>query len=104
MTGRRKHQATVLRIDSPMGHRKALDHANDLSRQAAAFKEALPGEAWEAWVEDYMSQRYRDSPRMLTASKSAWSQLREFFTLRDLRTSRALGYFTSHYLYERRMV
>ena len=93
-TGLRKHKATVYRVDQPMGRRKALEEANELSKQASAFKESLPNEIWEAWVEPYLKARYKNSDATRTVALHSWSRWREFVELRGIRVPRAVNYNT----------
>jgi hypothetical protein len=67
-TGTRRSRATPHRIDHPMGRRKALDDANDLSKKAAAFKDGMPNEIFEAWAEDYLKNRFRNAEATLTVA------------------------------------
>ena len=92
IAGTRKHKATGHRVDSPMGRRKALDEANELSRTAAAYAGSNTSERWEKWVLDFLMIKYRGSPKSRVRATGAWSQWREYLMERKIVVPRALDY------------
>lgn len=91
-TGRRKHKATVHRVDAPMGRRKALDEANELSREATASKSAAGDGQWGDWVEPYLRDRHAGSPGTCAGALGCWSHIREFLHDAKVLVPRALTY------------
>jgi integrase len=89
---KRVQEATPFRRDDPQGRRKALDLANERSKEARADKDTDGTERWESWVDEFLAQRYSGSAKTGARMEYAWSQWRAFLNAEQIHAPRALDY------------
>jgi len=91
---KRVSEATPFRHDAPQSKRKALDRANELSREAFADKGGKGKDRWELWVPEFLSQRYPVATQKKTYDRmvGGWHQWQEFLRDRKIAVPRALTY------------
>ena len=89
---RRHHEATRYRIDDPNGHRNALRMAAELNRDAAAFGGTAKKELWDAWVPQFLDDRYRGSQKTLLRYTESWNWVRTYLAEGKILTPGALKY------------
>jgi hypothetical protein len=89
---KRVHEATPWRTDDPTGLKHAARFAAEKEQQAIAFRGVSKHEVWSAWVENFLDDRYRSSPKTLTRYKNAWDWLRVFLQEQDMHLPEALNY------------
>jgi hypothetical protein len=91
---KRIHEATPYRRDAVQSKRKALDLADEKSKQAGADKSETGRDRWERWVSDFIADRYPVSSRKKTHDRmlGAWRQWREFLRNSAVHVPRGLTY------------
>lgn len=89
---KRVHEATPWRVDDPSGRKAAMRFAAAKSAEAAAFRGTLKHEVWGAWVEKYLENRYRASPKTHTRMGNAWDWLRVWLDHKEIAVPAALTY------------
>lgn len=89
---KRVHETTPFFITDPHGRRKALDFAAERSKFARADKDVGGGDRWERWVDDFIINRYHESPKTLQRMRYAWRQWATFLHERGIHVPRGLDY------------
>lgn len=81
---KRIHEATPWRIDDPAGRKHALRFAAAKSEEAAAMRGNAKHETWGAWVEKFLSDRFRQQRKTLTRYLNAWDWIRVYLDEKKL--------------------
>jgi hypothetical protein len=89
---KRVHEATPWRVADPTGRKHAMAFAAAKTSAAAAFRGHAKLEVWGAWVEKYLSDRYRGVPKTLQRMKNAWDWIRVFLDENQLQLPAAVNY------------
>jgi len=94
MMQKRVHRATPFLTTDPQGKRKAMEWANERSKDASIDKGTAGSERWEVWVEDYLKARYAGPHRVKTLGRylGAWGQWQLFLSENNIPVPRALTY------------
>lgn len=77
-TLRRVFKALPYRLDDPAGRKKAERFAAEKSLAVMGISRTDRSQAWNVWVEDFISDKYRNSPLTEKRVRNAWDWLRVF--------------------------
>jgi hypothetical protein len=72
------YKSSGFRRDDPLGFKHALDTARPLSQEARAARKIAPSARWESWVEDWLREKHRTSPRSLACELLRWRWVSAF--------------------------
>lgn len=89
---KRVHEATAWRISEPTGKKHAYAFAAAKAHAASAFRGTAKLEVWNVWVEKFLSDRYRASPKTYSRVVNAWDHIRVFLAERELKLPAAVDY------------
>lgn len=89
---KRVFETTPYLISDPNGRRKALDLANERSKDAQADKEVGGADRWQNWAEDFLKERYKGREKTLGRYLYGWSQWFSFLHEKKIRVPRGLDY------------
>lgn len=91
-SGLRVNESSGIPLSDPQGRLKAYAYAREKSASGIGIGTGNNRELWGCWAEQFIRERYRNSPRTLQSYLGAWKFLAGFFMERKIARPRALTY------------
>lgn len=88
--GKIKRKSTGFRIGVGADTRRAEQLRAEYTLRESKIRSDVPTEKWEAWIGDYLAQRYANSSQSLLRSNGAWRNLRMFLAEKEITLPRQL--------------
>ena len=71
-------KSTGQRLNDPLGYKRAVAQARELSADAISAKALAPSSRWEKWVMPWLQMRHQSSPKTLVSETNRWEWIDSF--------------------------
>ncbi len=68
------------RFDDPLGYKRAVAMARELSADAVSARTVAPSARWDSWVKAWLEMKHQNSPKTLVSESNRWEWLDSFLT------------------------
>lgn len=82
------------RRDDPLGRKRAVAMARELSADALSARSVAPSARWDRWVMPWLESKHRDSPKTLVSERNRWEWVHAFLTEQKVHGPQGVTYQT----------
>lgn len=87
-----KRKSSGHRRDDSVGYKRALADARKLEAAAIGSRQSAAATRWSAWVEQWLREKHRNSPKSLSSELGRWHWLDAFLTEHNLHGPEGVTY------------